>query len=338
MFCCLSCSTSAWERFHQHECSGLDQSLADGNEYDIMILKIIFESISIAGGSLDQLQRLLDDQKPNSTVFDFDLKNLKLNSQRDKNLLKAIYSLKKGPTSAEDLSMAEWLVDSHPDVKSICKTKAKKEFLQSFVTRMMGIIDRNSYILMCPSMRGVLVEEEIGSGVYPFSSLINHSCSPNLYRVFVDSKQVFIVKKPIEKGQQLFVGYQSVVNKLFVQFFFHYFYYFRSNFAVLPRSQRQEFLLNEFQFQCSCEACTANFPLLKDLPKCIENFIAPPTTAATFQGAVKVFEENCDFVKKNIKRFIFPCHEICYVMQNSFRQLQFIAGQIFSVQNEDKMN
>jgi hypothetical protein len=206
MFCSQTCLEASWNRFHKFECGSLDQSLDNDNEYDMMILKIVFESLKYAGG-LDKLQTLLADPKLNATVFDFDLNHKKTSSHHEMNLLKSIYSLKKGPTSDEDLTMAEWIAEL-PTLSNLCTSKSQKDFLKNFVVKMMGIIDRNSYIFYCPSLNSPYVNEEIGSGVFPFASLINHSCSPNLYRVFVDNKQAFVVKKPIEAGQQLFVGYQ----------------------------------------------------------------------------------------------------------------------------------
>lgn len=203
MFCSAICLESGWKRFHKYECNALDQSFSNDNEYDILILKIVFESLKFSG-SLEKLENLVADPKLNVTVFDLDLKSKK-EDQTEKNLLKAIYSLKKGPTSDEDIAMADWIVDSHPVLVSTCKLSAQREFLRNFVIKIMGIIDRNSYIFYSPSMK---MNEEIGSGVFPFASLMNHSCSPNIYRIFVDNKQVFIVKKPIPVGQQLFVGYQ----------------------------------------------------------------------------------------------------------------------------------
>jgi hypothetical protein len=206
MFCSQSCLEASWNRFHMFECGSLDESLDNGNEYDMMIIKIVFESIKYAGG-LDKLQNLLEDPKLNATVFDFDLNPKKSTNHIEKSFLKAIYSLKKGPTSDEDLIMAGWIADL-PKLTSSCTSKSHRDFLKKFIIKIMGIIDRNSYIFYCPSMNSPYVNEEIGSGVFPFASLMNHSCSPNVYRVFVDNKQVFVVKKPIEANQQLFVGYQ----------------------------------------------------------------------------------------------------------------------------------
>lgn len=205
MFCSPSCLKSAWLSFHKFECGSLDNSFDNGNEYDMMIFKVVIESLNLCG-SLEKLQTTLENMKSNLTLFDFDLRNAKTDDEREIIRLKTIYSLKRGPTSREDLTMADWIVESH--LTNVYKNQAQKDFIRNFVIKVMGITDRNSYILSSSSFTNQPSEIEIGSGVFPFSSLINHSCSPNLYRLFVDNKQVFIVKKPIEAGQQLFVGYQ----------------------------------------------------------------------------------------------------------------------------------
>lgn len=207
MFCSPSCLKSAWLRYHKFECGSLDTSLNNDNEYDMMIFKVVIESLSLCG-SLENMQTTLQDLQPNKSLFDFNLNSAKTNDELEKLRFKAICALRKGPTSKEDIAMADWIVESHPALSSVYKSQAKKDFLKTFVIKIMGITDRNSYILSSLSLTAPHVEEETGSGVFPFSSLINHSCSPNLYRLFVDNKQVFIVKKPIEAGQQLFVGYQ----------------------------------------------------------------------------------------------------------------------------------
>jgi hypothetical protein len=169
-----------------------------------MIQKTFFESIYIAGG-LAKLQALLSDPKINKTVYDFDLTNPKRTSH-ERSLLQAIYSLMKGPTSAEDKEMIDFFVDTHPGFTALWKTEKQREFVKTFMAKIMGVIDRNSYLFY--ALKDQLQETEIGSGILAFCSLVNHSCSPNVYRVFVDNKQVFVVKKPIPSGHQLFVGYQ----------------------------------------------------------------------------------------------------------------------------------
>lgn len=204
MFCSNECIQLGLKRFHKYECKSLDSSLDTDNTYDIMIQKSFFESIYIAGG-LEKLQTLLSDHRMKKTVYDFDLTNPK-RANHERSLLQTVCSLMKGPTSAEDKEIIDFFVDTHPGFTSLWKTQEQHDFIKKFIATLMGVIDRNSYLYY--SLQDQLQEVEIGSGVFPFCSLVNHSCSPNVYRAFVENKQVFVVKKPIARGHQLFVGYQ----------------------------------------------------------------------------------------------------------------------------------
>lgn len=207
MYCSKECMKNGWRRFHKYECSKLEESL-ENNEYDLLIQRIIFESIDLCGGSVENLKSLLEGVISNQTIFNYDV-SMEDETLKNKNRLRAIYALKKGVSSEEDKLMADWFLDDEV-LKTLCKTIDQRDFLRTFILKMMGIIDRNSYLFYCMSSTTSTRDVEIGSGIFSFASLLNHSCSPNLYRFFVDNKQVYVVKKPIEAGQQLFVGYVYV--------------------------------------------------------------------------------------------------------------------------------
>lgn len=46
-----------------------------------------------------------------------------------------------------------------------------------------------------------------GCGIVINSTLINHSCVPNVCRIFVKDSVVFKVIRPIRRGQELFLSY-----------------------------------------------------------------------------------------------------------------------------------
>jgi len=208
MYCSKECMKIGWKRFHRYECGHLEDSL-ENNEYDLMIQRIIFESLDMCDGSVEKLKTVLGSVKGSQSIYDFDV-SMTDERERDRNRLRAVYALKKAITSEEDKLMAEWFLDNDQTLKSLCKNKEQKDFLRTFILKIMGIIDRNSYLFYClPSIKAAN-DVEIGSGIFSFASLLNHSCSPNLYRFFVDNKQVYVTKKPIEAGQQLFVGYLYV--------------------------------------------------------------------------------------------------------------------------------
>lgn len=204
MFCSKECYRNGWTRFHKYECGLLEEAL-EVNEYDILIQRIIFESIALCDGSVEKLMKLLNGVK-NQTIYEYDV-SMKDESERNKNRLKAVYALKKAVSSEEDKLVAECFMENDKYIKSLCKTKEQRDFLRSFILKMMGVIDRNSYLFYCLPSVNSTHDIEIGSGIFAFASLFNHSCNPNLCRFFVDNKQVYVVKKPIEAGKQLFVGY-----------------------------------------------------------------------------------------------------------------------------------
>lgn len=205
MYCSKECMKFGWKRFHRYECGHLENSL-ENNEYDLMIQRIIFESLDMCDGSVETLKTVLGSVNSSQSIYDFDV-SITDDKERNRNRLRAVYALKKAITSEEDKLMAEWFLDNDQTLKSLCKTKEQKDFLRGFILRIMGIIDRNSYLFYCMPSIKALNDVEIGSGIFSFASLLNHSCSPNLYRFFIDNKQVYVTKKPIEAGQQLFVGY-----------------------------------------------------------------------------------------------------------------------------------
>lgn len=202
MYCDKKCKEEAWQTYHKEECKTLENHL-ENNEYDLMIKKMLFESLSLFDGNVTKMKNFLSNTK-NETVYDFDLSH-ENEKQNKKNLLKSIFALKRAKNSEEDIEMADWMVNNDQVIKSL--GNSHKPFIKSFILQMMGISDRNSYIFYDLKSLSKTADEEIGSGIFAYASLFNHSCSPNLYRFFIDDQQVYIAKKPILENQQLFVGY-----------------------------------------------------------------------------------------------------------------------------------
>jgi hypothetical protein len=82
-----------------------------------------------------------------------------------------------------------------------------------------------------------LPELNLGTGLFLASSLINHSCDANMYKIFYGTSVVFRARRPISKGEQLTYCYTHPAS--------HYSY-----------ADRQRILLNNCKFKCRCEATT----------------------------------------------------------------------------------
>ncbi len=100
-------------------------------------------------------------------------------------------------------------------------------------------------------------------GIYPLTSLFNHSCDPNVGRAnLTDGRLVIMATKDLKVGDELFMsyGYEFTTNDL---------------------EDRQENLAASYLFNCECIACENNWPLYNNLeefpirlrcPKCTRRF------------------------------------------------------------------
>uniref|UniRef100_A0A8D8X1S2 SET and MYND domain-containing protein 4 n=1 Tax=Cacopsylla melanoneura TaxID=428564 RepID=A0A8D8X1S2_9HEMI len=85
---------------------------------------------------------------------------------------------------------------------------------------------------------------QIGGGLYPFCSMVNHACDPNVVRHSQGTTVIVTSLKTIRRGQQLFDNYGV-----------HY--------ATHDRPHRKTYLWSQYRFHCACVACQDNYPLFK---------------------------------------------------------------------------
>jgi hypothetical protein len=172
--------------------------------------KILLETLKICEGNFEKLEALMDDPSLSSqTFFDFDWSDEE-NVKKNVHGLLAFNALQVGPMTSE-LSY----VETHP-VLEIFKTDKEKEIAKAFMTRVARILSVNCYSIdwLTPkkvdedsSLLEMSNKMKIGSAILIFGSLFNHSCAPNIDRMFVDNKFVFFVRRPIKEGDQLFISY-----------------------------------------------------------------------------------------------------------------------------------
>lgn len=201
MFCSTQCIETATKTFLQAE--------NDSKMHDIK-QRMLFEALAICGGSFNKLKRLMDETDlEKKTIFDFDL-----NDPNDPlykyNLLTCISSL----TQVQSVSNEVVRYLSHHPVLDLIKDNDDKEVAKAFLLRSFRMLTVNSFGIewVVPARprdtnKDTIVTKLAGDGLCQFGSLLNHSCSPNIDRVFVDNKFVFFVRRPIQKGQQLFTCY-----------------------------------------------------------------------------------------------------------------------------------
>lgn len=97
------------------------------------------------------------------------------------------------------------------DFKEFFKSDNETSFLINFILLLNKIIEDNRFggsnvRRTVPEMENELkfCTDKSCFGVYPFSSLLNHSCAPNVKVFKHGAENVIIAIKPINSGQQLF--------------------------------------------------------------------------------------------------------------------------------------
>ena len=267
---------------------------------------MILKSIKIAGG-LDKLLDFITDTKP-KTVFDFDLSNPK-DSCYERNLLSAVCAHSKNFNV--DKTMVAFTRDEVIDLmstKANLKTNEELDLLVEFFNNLQRIFYNNAYEMEEPTGDHPIEDDDVrlmGCGIFPFASLFNHSCFPNIDRITVDNKLAFFVKRPVKAGEQLFISYGM-------------------NSAVDHRDERQKKLLERFQFQCDCFACTNAIPLV--MPISDIQFEPPKFSLTTVEDAVEQIKKNCEYIDLTFKNE--PSTEIILSMYSNKVLLQRLAGVV----------
>lgn len=127
------------------------------------------------------------------------------------------------------------------------------------IAEHFAIVKNNSIATQVP---GGIVKNKLGIVM----SWFNHSCAPNLFNCAIDDTEIFITKRPIKKGDQLFIRYLT---------------------SSPPTAVRRMTLLDKFHFFCKCDKCEPccrfddrtmmkndrNFQFLASVPK--EQFTLP---------------------------------------------------------------
>lgn len=201
MFCSEICKTEAFKIYHRHEINLRAMEFTQ---------RILLESLAICDGSFEKLDEIMNSGTLMSkTVFDFNWNDAKC-SNTDHWKLISFTSLQEGPDSNE----FDW-IETHSILGEFSSSK-EKNIARRFLKKTARILSVNCYSLdyLTPEIESTNcrankfpTKMKVGSGLFLLGSLFNHSCAPNIERILVDNKFVFFARRPIRKGEQLFISY-----------------------------------------------------------------------------------------------------------------------------------
>ncbi len=147
----------------------------------------------------------------------------------------------------------------HNNEQAIVQQEGRKIFAASLVHHMQAI-QCNAYGIVesdmpSDSQTGFKTQKAIyvGLGLYPTLGLLNHSCDPILDVSFHGNTAVYRCFSNLRAGEQITIDYGPI-------------YYDRT------KVERQRHLKENYYFDCHCDACNGDWPLLDEIDTRIPTF------------------------------------------------------------------
>lgn len=322
MFCSDDCAKIGTEKFHKYECAIIDKLNTLSTKILRIAIRTFFEALDACDGNVEELKSLVEENFGSGrTVFDFD------EPLSRRNILMSIDALQTNESGryTADLFQRSGIVAivtdlflTHSPLKDFLVSEDDQDFFRCFVFKQTQTAACNYHGLYNGIARKSEVEAnpQYGSGSYPFCSLINHSCAPNLVRLSESGINLVVINRPIPAGGQLFDNYG-----------FHH--------CLEDFEERQTKLMNQYVFKCCCEACLKKFPLYPDLrqyDKKLESFLSDDIqllSALDFKRANARFKAYCDYLAKADKNY--PCREVSSVQECLLRCLTIFTLSEFKL-------
>lgn len=320
---CQQCHGSLSKGLHRFECPLTKVIFYSGFTSSVqMAFKTFFAALSLFDGSIEQLEKFFSENNEQRTVFD-----CTDSSDRRQKML-AVHSLIFSEKIEVKEDIFEDMFQLTPELRRMWSTNG--QFIKKFLTKQKQIGTMNYHeIYEWPLKKGGLPDDELdefkgslaykrgaiatGNGSYPFISLINHGCSPNVCRFYSDARAVLVVIRPVDKGEQIFDNYGY-------------------SFTYVPKDFRQSELLTQYRFKCNCQACDNDWPLLPSLKIIDKSSFSKAKkitrelrlTGVNQKKAVEKFKELCECVQRSIKQN-YPSIEMCSLIESCISYCEMIT-------------
>lgn len=212
MFCSQNCYDEAHKSFHQFECPIIDFIHETCNRTQLIAIRSTLCAFTCYD-SINELKEVMSNiDNIEVTAFSCEYPTTSMKQQ----FLKILsFPTKQTDRSTEDLfgvaAVTSALFDQlmeRTNLKLLLPNEDDQNLLIELLFRFLQIARMYFHTLSLSNRQyrspqgGV-----IGSATFPFCSLINHSCSPNIMRIPFGTKIVVFVLRNIKKGDQLFDNY-----------------------------------------------------------------------------------------------------------------------------------
>jgi hypothetical protein len=290
MFCSSKCCNSLT---HRLECG----KEIERNFKNLLLARMLHQSVEVAG-SIGELQELMKQEK-GGTIMEYDFSDSQ-GSVSNKNKVLATTSLAE--RTALDVTTSSKIDNILKNLDP--KTSKECDFLRDFLLRCQKNMTVNFFhFFWSPA------DQPVGQGfaLCLFAAYFAHSCDPNVQKIDVDNKFVFVVRKPVKAGHKLFINYD------------------RFSFLTHTLQERRDYFNKFYEFKCNCNACESDYEMLSLLPKFDAKFEIK-SEPETVEETMELWKKNCDYIKANIERY--PSFEICFLMEQNYRLLHLIGNKL----------
>lgn len=247
---------------------------------------------------LEKLIRDIDVKKENAFALDY----ANLTEQQH---FRAIYAFATNESDRKfrdllkytnNCAIAWHFLSNYTDLRLMLKTKDLEDFFLNTLLHFVQVASVNTHALGFSNVGPTV----FGGGLFALCSLVNHSCAPNVVRIADGITNVVVVRRVIKAGEQLFDSYGPP-------------------FCLADIKQRQAKLKIHYNFDCQCQACIHDYPLLRKLATTREvqqQFISDQKRIKSYdkEYAKKKFNEYKKYLKKNHEKY--PSFEVCVSEDN----------------------
>lgn len=207
----LFCNDDCMEKsFHKYECDMPYMEMCNSESFEMvmeLLVKIVaafpdidhlIETVELLLSD-QQLTQLTNEQRAFCSIFQLENHHEKKSPEQLRWLL-----------STSGNAILTFL--RFPEFKQKFTNLKHNRFLQHLTLHLFHVAEHRMKLFECQQddkklMMNCKCEQSYASAIYPFGCYINHSCVPNICRIYVGSLLVCKVIKPIKKGEQIFCSY-----------------------------------------------------------------------------------------------------------------------------------
>lgn len=211
MFCSQKCLTQANEEFHRFECLISDYLLLFFNKIHLSALRVTLKAI----GSFESIEEMVEfcRENENANVTTFSFTHTSALSARERYQQIHCLATNQDKRTPSDLfqraTIAAVLYNQlmkNTKLVDILTTDSSRATFIEILFRHLQTSPTNYHTLSLaetPDMEGI----DYANGTYPFCSLLNHSCAPNICRMPIGRKMMVFALRVVKQGESLYDNY-----------------------------------------------------------------------------------------------------------------------------------